>query len=206
MKLFQKSQRFFDMFERAANNVLEGAKLLDDFFANHADWPVKVRKIEDAEHAGDQITHDTMEILNKTFITPIDREDIHALISAMDDILDLIYGTANRMVYYKVPPPTADMKKVVQILVRAVEEVAKAVLRLRNMKKPEMILAQCIQINSLENRSDEALRFAISNLFEREKDPIKLIKEKEILEMLESATDRCEDVANVIEGIVLKNV
>ena len=205
MKLFPKSQRFFDMFERAANNVLEGAKLLDDFFANHADWSVKVKRIEDAEHAGDQITHDTMEILNKTFITPIDREDIHALISTMDDILDLIYGTANRMVYYKVPPPTADMKKVVQILVRAVEEVAKAVLRLRNMKKPEMILAQCIQINSLENEADEALRLAISNLFDREKDPIKLIKEKEILEMLESATDRCEDVANVIEGIVLKN-
>ena len=205
MKLFPKSQRFFDMFERAANNVLEGAKLLDDFFANHADWSVKVKRIEDAEHAGDQITHDTMEILNKTFITPIDREDIHALISAMDDILDLIYGTANRMVYYKAPPPTADMKKVVQILVRAVEEVAKAVLRLRNMKKPEMILAQCIQINSLENEADEALRLAISNLFDREKDPIKLIKEKEILEMLESATDRCEDVANVIEGIVLKN-
>ena len=205
MKLFPKSQRFFDMFERAANNVLEGAKLLDDFFANHADWSVKVKRIEDAEHAGDQITHDTMEILNKTFITPIDREDIHALISTMDDILDLIYGTANRMVYYKVPPPTADMKKVVQILVRAVEEVAKAVLRLRNMKKPEMILAQCIQINSLENEADEALRQAISNLFDREKDPIKLIKEKEILEMLESATDRCEDVANVIEGIVLKN-
>ena len=205
MKLFPKSQRFFDMFERAANNVLEGAKLLDDFFANHADWSVKVKRIEDAEHAGDQITHDTMEILNKTFITPIDREDIHALISTMDDILDLIYGTANRMVYYKVPPPTADMKKVVQILVRAVEEVAKAVLRLRNMKKPEMILAQCIQINSLENEADETLRRAISNLFDREKDPIKLIKEKEILEMLESATDRCEDVANVIEGIVLKN-
>lgn len=109
------------------------------------------------------------------------------------------------MVLYKVPPPDGDIKKVVKILVRGVEEVSKAVLRLRNMKKPEMILAQCIEINRLENEADEALRLAISRLFDREKDPIRLIKEKEILEMLENATDRCEDVADVIEGIVLKN-
>ncbi|OGQ08211.1 MAG: hypothetical protein A3G32_08705 [Deltaproteobacteria bacterium RIFCSPLOWO2_12_FULL_40_28] len=206
MKLFPKSQQFFDFFEKAANNALIGAKLLDDFFSDPSTWATQVKKIEDVEHEGDRITHDTIEMLNKTFITPLDREDIHGLISEIDDILDLIYGTANRMVYYKVPAPNADMKAVVKILVQAVEEVAKAVLRLRNMKKPEMILAQCIEINRLENEADEALRFAISNLFEREKDPIKLIKEKEILEMLESATDRCEDVANVIEGIVLKNV
>lgn len=205
MGLFPKSPQFFDLFEKAANNVLEGARLLDDFFSEPQNWDTKIKRIEDIEHAGDAITHDTMEILNKTFITPIDREDIHGLISELDDVLDLIYGTANRMVYYKVPPPSEDMKKVVKILVRAVEEVAKAVLRLRNMKKPEMILAQCIEINRLENEADDALRLAISNLFEREKDPIRLIKEKEILEMLESATDRCEDVANVLESIVLKN-
>lgn len=205
MKLFPKSQKFFDLFEKAANNALAGARLLDDFFSDPNAWETKVKKIEDVEHAGDQITHDTMEMLNQTFVTPLDREDIHGLVSAIDDILDLIYGTANRMVYYKVPAPNADMKQVVQILVCAVEEVAKAVLRLRNMKKPEMILAQCIEINRLENEADDALRLAISNLFEREKDPIKVIKEKEILEMLESATDRCEDVANVIEAIVLKN-
>lgn len=205
MGLFPKSNQFFDLFERAANNMIHSAKLLEDFVADHNHLEEKLKKIEDAEHAGDQITHDTMEMLNKTFITPIDREDIHALVSEMDDILDLIYGTANRMVLYKVPPPGPDMRKVVQILVRAIEETAKAVLRLRNLKKPEMILAQCIEINRLENEADEALRFAISNLFEREKDPIKVIKEKEILETLETATDRCEDVANVLEGIVLKN-
>lgn len=205
MGLFPKSTQFFDLFERAANNVLEGARLLDDFFCNYTNIEQKVRKIEDVEHAGDQLTHDTMELLNKTFITPLDREDIHGLTSELDDILDLIYGTANRMIYYKVPPPSQDMIKVVKILVKGVEEVSKAVLRLRNVKKPEMILAQCIEINRLENEADEALRSAISHLFDREKDPIKLIKEKEILEMLEAATDRCEDVANVIEGIVLKN-
>lgn len=205
MSLFKKSNQFFDLFERAANNVLDGARLLDVFFCSHTDIENKVRQIEDVEHAGDQLTHDTIEMLNKTFITPFDREDIHGLVSELDDILDLIYGTANRMVYYKVPPPTDDMKKVAKILVKSVEVVAQAVMRLRHLKKPEMILAKCIEINRLENEADELLRSAISKLFDREKDPIKLIKEKEILEMLESATDRCEDVANVLESIVLKN-
>lgn len=206
MGLFPKTHEFFDLFEKSANTILQGAKLLDDFFSDANNLEKKLKAIEDCEHAGDQITHDTVEMLNKTFITPIDREDIHKLITEMDDILDLIYGTANRVVLYKVPPASGDMKKVVKILVQAVEEVAKAVLRLRHMaKKPELILAQCIEINRLENEADEALRLAISNLFEREKDPIRVIKEKEILETLESATDRCEDVANVLEGIVLKN-
>ncbi|MBI1909856.1 MAG: DUF47 domain-containing protein [Deltaproteobacteria bacterium] len=205
MSLFPKSTAFFDLFEKAANNSIHGARLLADFVSDYTRLPEKLKKLEDAEHAGDQITHDTIEMLNKTFITPIDREDIHALISELDDILDLIYGAANRMVLYKVSTPGEDMKKVVRILVRAVEEVAKAVLRLRNMKKPEMILAQCIEINRLENEADEAMRIAISNLFEKEKDPIRVIKEKEVLETLESAADCCEDVANVLEGIVLKN-
>lgn len=206
MGFFPKAGQFFDLFEKAANNIIHAARLLEDFVSDHNRLNEKLKKIEDAEHIGDQITHDTMETLNKTFITPLDREDIHSLASEMDDILDLIYATANRIVLYKVPPPGPDMKKVVQILVQAVEEVAKAVLRLRNMKKkPEMILAQCIEVNRLENEADEALRLAISNLFEREKDPIKVIKEKEILETLEGATDCCEDVANTLEGIVLKN-
>jgi hypothetical protein len=206
MGFFRKTPQFFELFDKAANNILRGAKLLEDFFSEENGLEKKLKTIEDCEHAGDEITHATMEMLNKTFITPIDREDIHDLITKMDDILDLIYGTANRVVLYKVPPAGQDMKKVVEILVRAADEVAKAVLRLRDMaKKPEMILAQCIEINRLENEADEALRRAISNLFEREKDPIRIIKEKEILEMLESATDRCEDVANTLEGIVLKN-
>jgi predicted phosphate transport protein (TIGR00153 family) len=203
---FPKTPQFFDLFEKAAATILQGAKLLEDFFSDGDNLEKKLKAIEDCEHAGDEITHDTVALLNKTFITPIDREDIHQLITEMDDILDLIYGTANRVVLYKVPPAGPDMKAVVAILVRAVAEVSKAVLRLRDMsKKPEMILAQCIEINRLENEADEALRRAISNLFEREKDPIRVIKEKEILETIENAADRCEDVANVLEGIVLKN-
>lgn len=206
MGLFPKTPQFFDLFEKAAATILQGAKLLEDFFSDDNNLEKKLKAIEDCEHAGDEITHDTVALLNKSFITPIDREDIHQLITEMDDILDLIYGTANRVVLYKVPPAGADMRKVVSILVCAVAEVSKAVLRLRDMsKRPEMILAQCIEINRLENEADEALRLAISNLFEREKDPIRVIKEKEILETIENAADRCEDVANVLEGIVLKN-
>lgn len=204
MGLFPKKTLFFDLFERSANNVLESTKLLEAFVATIPLEPEGLKKIEDAEHIGDQITHDTVETLNKTFITPFDREDIHELVCKMDDILDLIYGAANRMMLFKITP-SDDMKRVIQTLTRAVEEVSKAVFRLRNIKKPEMILAQCIEINRLENEADEALRRAISDLFDREKDPISIIKQKEILETLEHATDRCEDVANVIEGIILKN-
>lgn len=185
--------------------MLYTARLLEDFVNNYTDVEAKLRKVEDAEHTGDQITHELFEKLNKTFITPIDREDIHELASELDDICDLIYGAANRMVLYKIGQPTDGMKKVTTLLVRSVEEVSKAVFRLRNQKNPEMILAQCIEVNRIENEADEATRAAIALLFEREKDPIRLIKEKEILETLEMATDRCEDLANVLEGIVLKN-
>ncbi|MBI2082491.1 MAG: DUF47 domain-containing protein [Deltaproteobacteria bacterium] len=206
MGLFPKNIQFFDLFERAANNMLHGAKLLEDFVQDFKDVERKLRAIEDAEHAGDQITHDTIEMLNKTFITPIDREDIHELASELDDILDLIFGAANRMVLYKIGQPTDGMKKVSALLARSVEEVSKGVLRLRNYSKnPQMILAQCIEVNRIENEADEATRVAIASLFEKERDPIRLIKEKEILETLELATDRCEDVANVLEGIILKN-
>ncbi len=205
MGLFPKSNQFFDLFEKAANNLLHVANLLEDFVNHYTDLERKLKQLEDAEHAGDQITHDAMEMLNKTFITPFDREDIHKLVSELDDICDLIYGSANKMVLYKVGTPTEGIRKVSSLLARSVEEVAKAVLRLRNQKKPEMILAQCIEVNRIENEADEASRAAIALLFEREKDPIRLIKEKEILETLEFATDRCEDVANVLEGVALKH-
>ncbi|MBI2981766.1 MAG: DUF47 domain-containing protein [Deltaproteobacteria bacterium] len=205
MGLFPKSNQFFDLFEKAANNLLHVAGLMEDFVGHYTDVEGKLKKLEDAEHAGDQITHDAIEMLNKSFITPFDREDIHELVSELDDVCDLAYGAASRMVLYKVGVPTEGMKRVTSLLARAIEECAKAVLRLRNQKRPEMILAQCIEINRLENEADEASRAAIALLFENEKDPIRLLKEKEILETLEFATDRCEDLANVIEGIILKN-
>ncbi|MBI2067182.1 MAG: DUF47 domain-containing protein [Deltaproteobacteria bacterium] len=205
MGLFPKNVQFFDLFEKAAVNMVQAAHLLEGLVQDFNQVEVKLKKIEDVEHCGDQITHDTIETLNKTFITPFDREDIHQLASELDDIVDLIFGAANKMILYKIGQPTEGMKKITGLLVRSVEEANKAIIRLREHKSPEMILAQCIEVNRIENEADEASRAAIALLFEREKDPIRLIKEKEILETLETATDRCEDLANVLEGIVLKN-
>lgn len=201
---FPKGKEFFELIDRVAQNVLRAAEALEDFVANGPS-EAKLKKLEDMEHEGDRLTHDTIELLNKTFITPLDREDIHELVSSMDDILDFIYGSAYRMVLYKINHLSNEFKGLARVLVRTAEEVSKAALRLKDLKNPQMILAQCIEINRLENEADDAHRVAVATLFEREKDAINVIKIKEILDHMETATDRCEDVANVIESIVLKN-
>lgn len=202
---FSKGKEFYDQIDRVAENVLESAKALENFIGNSPLSEAKLKELEDKEHIGDQLTHDAIELLNKTFITPLDREDIHELISSMDDILDYIYGSADRMVLYKIPYVSDDLKVLARVLVRTVEQVCQAAIRLRDMKNSQMILAKCIEINRLENEADEAHRAAVANLFAKESDPIQIIKLKEILDHMEICTDRCEDVANVIEGIVLKN-
>ncbi len=203
--LFPKGKEFFERIDLIAQNVLESAKALQDFIANSPTSAAKLKVLEDKEHEGDRLTHDVIELLNKTFITPLDREDIHELVSAMDDILDYIFGSADRMVLYKIPYISDEFKALSRVLVRTAEEVAKAALRLKDLKNSQMILAQCIEINRMENEADEAHRHAVAMLFEKEKDPVNIIKIKEILDHMETATDRCEDVANVIESIVLKN-
>lgn len=203
--LFSKGKEFFELIDRVAKNVLESARALEDFVAHSPASEAKLKNLEDKEHIGDQLTHELMGMLNKTFITPLDREDIHALVSKMDDILDYIYGSADRMVLYKIPYVSEAFKELSRVVVRTAEEVSKTALHLKDMKNPEMILSQCIEINRLENEADEAHRRAVADLFENEKDPIRVIKIKEILDHMEIATDRCEDVANVIESIVLKN-
>lgn len=200
-----KGKEFFDRIDQIAQNVLKSARLLEDFVGNSPISEAKLKTMEDREHEGDRLTHDTIELLNKTFITPLDREDIHELISSLDDILDFIYGSAFRMVLYKIPYVSEEFKGLARILVRTAEEVCKAALRLKDLKNPQMILAQCIEINRLENEADEAHRAAVASLFAKEKDAINIIKIKEILDHMEAATDKCEDVANVIESVVLKN-
>jgi len=193
------------MFERSSKNVLEGARLLSDLIINYIDVEGKSKRIKEIEHEGDKITHETVKKLNHTFITPIDREDIYALISKMDDVLDFIEAVSSRMFLYKVKSPTKEIHDLMEILIKSVEEIDKAVHELRNIKKPEAILNYCIEINTLENKSDVILRDAVAKLFENSTNPIEVIKWKEIYENLETAVDRCEDVANVIEGVVLKN-
>ncbi len=205
MRFFPKNEDFFKLFQESASNILEAAKFLENNLSQGPLTEAALKDLEEYEHRGDRITHDTMEKLNRTFITPFDREDIHHLVSSLDDILDFIYAAASSLSLYKINPIPEAMQRISSLLVNINSEVVNAVSRLSNLKRPEMILAICIEINRLENEVDNAHRKALAHLFENEKDPITIIKIKEILEDLETATDKCEDVANVIEGIVLKN-
>ncbi len=203
--LIPKEMVFFDLFEEAAKNAHLGALALADLLENYVDVASKVKKIKDIEHAGDKITHTTIEKLNQTFITPIDREDIHRLISRIDDILDMIDTAVNRMFLYKIDKPTDDAKALAKVLVKATKIIIDLLPKMRNLRLSSSLLQDCIEIHTQENEGDRIEQHALASLFENGHDPIFVIKWKDIYEELEAATDRCEDVANVIEGIVLKN-
>jgi len=203
--LIPKEQVFFDLFEQAAKNVHDGARALEELLENFRDVADKAKKVKDIEHAGDKITHTTIEKLNKTFITPLEREDIHELICRLDDILDLIDTAVSRIVLYKIEKPTDDAKALAKVLVHATKIITELVPQLRNLKHTDALIQQCISVHTQENEGDRIEQHALAALFENGQDPIFIIKWKDIYEDLEAATDRCEDVANVVEGIVLKN-
>jgi len=203
--LIPKEMIFFDLFEEAAKNAHQGAVALVDLLEDFRNVPEKVKKIKDIEHAGDKITHTTIEKLNQTFITPLDREDIHELICRIDDIIDLIDTAVARMHLYKIDKPTEDAKALGRVLVKATQIIMELLPKMRNLKLSSSLLQDCIAIHTQENEGDRIEQHALASLFENGQDPIFIIKWKDIYEELESATDRCEDVANVIEGIVLKN-
>ena len=204
-RFFPKPIDFLDLFEKAADNVLEGARLFHALVSDFRDVELKTRKIKSVETQGDRITHDAIDRLNKTFITPIDREDIHALVSRLDDVLDLIDAAAQRLVLYRIQSPTPELVALSEQLIRPVETIKRALLHLDKSKNGQKVLADCQEIDRLEAEADELHRLAISTLFDKEKDPIQILKWKEIYEDLEDATDRCQDVANIIEGVVIKN-
>ena len=195
---------FFDYFERQSDKILEGCRALLDLLENYGDVTEKAKRIKAIEHEGDTITHECIEQLHKTFITPIDREDIHRLISKMDDILDLTEAVSQRLSLYDIQKTTEESRQLAKVLVFGVERMGKAVRGLRNMKNAPQVLAECIEVNRIENEADALLRAAVSKLFKTEKDPLTVMKWKELYEILESATDMCEDVANIVEGIVLE--
>jgi predicted phosphate transport protein (TIGR00153 family) len=202
--LIPREVAFFDLFGKAAHNMIEGSRLLKDMMEKFQDPVAQARRIKDIEHVGDGITHDIVRKLNQTFITPIDREDIHDLASAVDDILDLVEAVADRFVVFKVARPTEPAIKLANILYQSAVAVGAGIDRLG---QSHMDLNECcVRINSLENEADRIMRDAISKLFEEEKDPIAVIKWKEIYENFEEGTDRCEDVANVLERIALKHI
>jgi uncharacterized protein len=190
------------MFSAMSENLIAGAGALVGLFADYRDVDAKIDEIRRIEREGDELTHAILTKLNQTFITPFDREDIHQLASKLDDVLDFINASGARLVMYRItdPPPAAG--ELAKIILMQTQELQKAVSL---MQKNGNILVHCVEINRLENEADLVSQHAIAKLFEYEKDPINLIKVKELLEFLERATDKAEDVANVLETVVLKN-
>lgn len=203
--IMPKETVFFTLFEKAAANVHEGAKALLEFLEKFDNIEARAKRIKDIEHAGDEITHETIERLNKTFVTPLDREDIHELVCRLDDIVDLIDTAVNRMVLYKIKEPTKDAKLLAHCLVHQTALLCEAVSMLQDTKKHAEAQQKGRMIHTQENEADRIEQHALASLFETGQDAIEVIKWKDIYQELESATDRCEDVANVIEGIILKN-
>ncbi len=205
MRLFPKEENFFNYFEELANKIEEGGQFFLEMTQNRDYSDVRVARLKELEHEADGITHKTYERMHKTFLTPIDREDIYALVNKMDSIMDVIEATAIRIHMYKVKKPDDEIIKQAEILFQAIKKIKGIVHGLRDMKNSKMILDGCVEINTLENAGDVVLRTIITNLFIKEKDAIELIKWKEIFERIEEAIDVCEDVSNIVEGIVLKH-
>lgn len=205
MRLFPKEENFFELFEELADKIEEGGKLFLEMAKSRDYSDVRVAKLKEIEHEADGITHKTYEKMHKTFLTPIDREDIYALVNKMDSIMDVIEATAVRIYLYKVKNPSDEIIKQAQILNDAIGKIKNIVHALRDMKNPDKILAGCVEINTLENAGDVTIRSIMAKLFEQETDAIELIKWKDIYQLLEEAIDVCEDVSNIVEGIVLKH-
>lgn len=203
-KIFPREGRFFNLFEQSADLIVEASHEFQNMLSDLDNVEKHSHRIKDLEHQADEVTHRTIEMLHKTFITPIDREDIHQLITRMDDILDCMEACSQRIVLYEIRVSTPDMMKLADVCVRASECMRKTIRGLHNLKRPEEMLKDCVEINRLENEGDTILRSALAKLFRHEPDTRQLMKLKEIYELLEAATDRCEDVADIIEGIVLE--
>jgi predicted phosphate transport protein (TIGR00153 family) len=205
MRLLPHDASFFANFEAQGKKTVEGCLALQQMVADPTGLDGKAERIKQIEHECDEITHAVVEGLHKTFITPLDRNDIYRLITKMDDIMDLVEAVADRLALYDMSAMKKEAVELTATLVSSAEHVLGAVSGIRDLGKPAVILQHCVEINRLENAADNQLRGALARLFKEEKDPISVIKWKEIYETLEAATDRCEDVANVLEGVVLEN-
>jgi uncharacterized protein len=207
MALFPKKVDFFEQFDRALENLSRTANVLVDTFNNFSSFEhfeKKAKVIYEFEQEGDMLTHDIMKDLNKTFLTPIDREDIHALASRIDDVVDLIWAAVDRMVVYKIEKPTPEVISIAEDL-QMTSDVLKKALRELRAKQYSHVQEHCIEVNRLENRIDRKYRDALGRLVNEKHDPVHIIKWKDIYELFENAADRAEDVANILEGIVLKH-
>ncbi len=200
-----RESKFFDMFEKASENVLLTARLLQDMMEHYDNLEDRVNAIVEREHEGDFITHTIIEQLNTTFITPFDREDISRLTSAMDDVVDRLEGAADAMVVYRIKEPTEEARRLTSIIVKSAEVLNMAVPLLRERSEMKRILEHCIEINRLENEADRVHRGAMIGVFANATDALETLKWRDIYELLESATDMCEDVADALQALVMKH-
>lgn len=201
-----QDRKFFPLFEKAADNVHEGGKAI--YLLLTCEKPEErqhyLRLIEKLEHNGDEITHEIFKELGSNFITPFDREDIHRLVTSIDDIIDYIHGASKRIHLYKLMTFDDSLIKLADLIQQSTNELRMAISELKNMKRMRDLTASLVRINSIENHADDIFDNAVARLFEDEKDAVKIIMIKEILQGLETATDKCEDAANVIESIMIK--
>jgi uncharacterized protein Yka (UPF0111/DUF47 family) len=195
---------FFDHFERLSAVVMKAADALVALVEDYTDIKSKIKKIETLEHEGDRITHEIYEQLNVTFITPMEPQEISRLASALDDILDYIDGTTQKMFNYGITETDSPMRELAKLIRLSVAELQEAVRHIRSIKDPRLIETRCIEVNRLENLADDVLAHAITDLF-RTHDAITIIKLKDIYDYLEIATDKCEDAANVLSDIAIRH-
>jgi predicted phosphate transport protein (TIGR00153 family) len=203
-RLIPKEESFFDMFEQLCGVLVKAAEELVQATARVENMVEGAKRIERLEHDGDQITHEIMARLNRTFITPLDREDIHRMATALDDVLDLMEAATERFVLYKVDHLRPEANQIAKVIRDQVAQVQQMLPKLRHLRR-EHVLEHCIEINRLENVADRILRDSIGALFDGTPDPITVIKWRGLYEYLETATDKCQDIANTVEAIVLKN-
>jgi hypothetical protein len=210
-KLLPREGNFFEMFNQHADRIVEAARAYSNLVANYNDLNLREqynREVDNAERAADRVTHEVNRLIHKTFITPIDRDQIHKLINTMDDVCDMIQDSAETMALYDVRHMTDEIKRLTDLSVKCCERVKEAVYMIGKLADPataEAALKTCEEIDKLESDADRVMRSAMSKLFREEPDVREVIKLKAIYQLLESITDKCEDVANVIEGIVLEH-
>jgi len=200
-----REEKFFDLFQASAQNVVEAAHRLKEMVDSWENVEGSLDEITELEHNGDTITHSIMARVHRTFVTPFDREDIVELAHSLDDIIDFIHAAADSMLLYKVDRPGPRARELADIIVQAAEEVGRVIPQLRKHIVLSQVLKRCVEINRLENVADRVYRSAMAELFADSSDMSKIIKWREIYAHMESATDRCEDVANVLEGVALKH-
>lgn len=200
-----QDRQFFDLLERVAGNVVTGAQALVDLLQDFRDVKAKRKRVKDIEHVGDSLVHEIFEELNKASVTPIDRADIQRLASDLDNILDMIDAAANRVDLYEIEAPDPAMRQLAEVILKGAQQLSLAVAMIRDATRADEVETIAVEVNRLENVADDLMNTAIAKLFHEERDPIRLMKSKEIIERLEEATDYCEDVANVLSDIVAKH-